>query len=328
MQRYFLLSLSCLQEGERTSLITHSLGQENTFGFHLYTVWLFTCNDLKSIVYPETAFGIFSALSGPLLTTNDNPHLTTILARIPQVILWNWLNVLVFDVANQRLPDSILEDSVNKPWRALPSRRITPSAARRLLLFVIPVVIFASLYLGGAEETVLMMVLTWMYNDLKGADENYLVRNIINSAGFICYSSGTTIVAAGYGEHTLNSRAYIWLGIVGAVVFSTLQMQDMPDVKGDAARGRRTLPIVHGEYVARWSIAVPVTVWSTVCPWFWELGQLGWATSLTVGGLLAGRVLMLQGVEADKTTWKIWCVWTATLYLLPLFKNYSVFTHS
>ena len=232
--------------------------------------------------------------------------------------------MLIFDVANQRLPKSILEDSVNKPWRALPSYRITPSSARRLLLFLIPVVFCITLYLGGVEETVLMMVLTWMYNDLEGADENYIVRNLINCAGFMCYSSGATIVAAGYGQYTLSSRAYKWLGIVGGIIFSTLQMQDMPDVEGDKARGRRTLPIVHGDYFARWSIAVPVIIWSIVCPWFWELGKLGWTASLIAGGLLVVRVLMLRSVQADQVTWKVWCLWTMVLYVLPLFKDYSI----
>ena len=249
-----------------------------------------------------------------------------VLARVPQVILWNWLNVFIFDVANQRLPNSILEDSVNKPWRALPSSRISPSSARRLLLFSIPVVFFMTLYLGGVEETVLMMVLTWMYNDLEGADENYIVRNLINCAGFMCYSSGATIVAAGYGQYTLSSRAYKWIGIVGGIIFSTLQMQDMADVEGDKARGRRTLPIVHGDGIARWSIAIPVITWSIVCPWFWELGKLGWAASLMAGGLLAVRVLLLRSIGADKVTWKVWCLWTIVLYVLPLFRDHSSLT--
>lgn len=143
-----------------SSIVINLTKQTNWLTFHLHTIWLITRNDLKSIVLPETAFRTFSALSRPLLTTNNNPSLTVILARIPRVVVWNWLNVLIFDVANQRLPSSVLEDSVNKPWRALPSRRITPSSARRLLLCLIPVVFFATIYLGGVEETVSMMVLT------------------------------------------------------------------------------------------------------------------------------------------------------------------------
>jgi len=233
--------------------------------------------------------------------------------------------VLLFDTSNQRLPSSILEDSVNKPWRPLPSKRITPQSTRRFLLALIPVVFFASLYLGGVEETVIMMVLTWMYNDLAGADENYVIRNLINSGGVMSYASGSLKVAAGFGQYDINKRGYIWLGIVGMIVFTTLQMQDLPDMEGDKLRGRRTLPLVHGEFVARLSIATTVVFWSVICPWFWEVSLTGWSISLGMGVLKAGRVLLLTSVEADKVTWKLWCIWMVTLYLLPLTKNLTVF---
>ena len=137
------------------------------------------------------------------------------------------MNVLVFDLANQRLPNSIVEDSINKSWRPIPSGRMSAANARRLLLVVIPIVFAIAICIGGMEETVAMMVLTWQYNDLAGADENFVVRNVINAFGFVCYSSGATRVASGHGECILNQDAYQWLGIIGAIVFSTLQMQDM-----------------------------------------------------------------------------------------------------
>ena len=50
-----------------------------------------------------TVFGIYSSLSGPLLTTNPSPNMPAVLSRIPHVILWNYLNVLVFDVAKSTI---------------------------------------------------------------------------------------------------------------------------------------------------------------------------------------------------------------------------------
>ena len=32
---------------------------------------------------------------------------------------------------------------------------------------------------------------------------------------------------------------------------------------GDRARNRRTLPLVLGDWIARWTIAVPVMIWSS-----------------------------------------------------------------
>lgn len=272
-------------------------------------------NDLKSIVAPETAFGIFSALSVNL-TTNSSPQLWTVLSRLPHVILWNWLNVLLFDIANQRLPNSIVEDRVNKPWRPIPMGRLNEVEARRLLLAVLPIVFFATLWLGGVIETVALMVLTWMYNDLGAADEVYIVRNIVNGLGFMAYSAGSTVVAA--GDHTLTPKGYIWLCIVGLIIFSTLSMQDLPDVEGDAVRGRMTAPLVHGDAVARYTIALPIFFWSVYCPYFFEANLLGYSSSIAVGGYLSFRILYNRGVAGDKVSWKLWCVWTMVLYALPV----------
>ena len=239
------------------------------------------------------------------------------------VILWNWINVVVFDLANQRLPSSLLEDSVNKPWRPLPSGRINAVQARRLLLGVLPVVFLITLYIGGMEETVAMMVLTWMYNDLGGADENYVVRNLINCFGFMCYSSGATLVACGFGQYTLNSQAYPWLAMVGGIVLTTLQMQDMSDQEGDRTRGRGTIPLVLGDGVARWTIAVPVTIWSLACPIFWEIHPYAFIAPLVLGGAVGLRILLLRSVDADKVTWKFWNLWISCLYLLPLIKYHT-----
>lgn len=211
------------QQGHQSQI--HS--KIHTILYDLHTIWLVTRNDLKSIVFPETVFGICSALSGPVLISNSSPDAISVLTRVPPVLLWTWINVLIFDLANQRLPNSIIEDSINKSWRPMPSGRLSACQARRLLLLLLPIAILVTFYLGGMEETIVMNTLVYMYNDLGGADENFVVRNLINAAGFICYSAGATRVACGYSQCSLNDKAYQWLAIIGGIVFSTLQMQDM-----------------------------------------------------------------------------------------------------
>ena len=263
-----------------------------------------------------------------------------ILGRLPLVLLWTWLNVLIFDLANQRLPNSIIEDSINKSWRPIPSGRLSAAQARRLLLGNIPLVFLVTFYMGGMEETVAMFVLTWMYNDLGGADESYIVRNLINALGFMSYSSGATRVACGYGHCFLNDEAYQWLAIIGGIVFSTLQAQDMgktslntsnasadrilADQEGDRARGRGTLPLIHGDWIARWTIAVPVMFWTVACLLFWELGLYAWILPSCLGGLVAFRTLVYRTVDGDKLTWYCWNFWITSLYLLPLVKYYGL----
>lgn len=94
------------------STIRHEL---NRVRIGAHTLWLFTVSDHKTIVLPWSAFGVLSALSGPAVTTNQEPALADILRQAPAVVLWTWLNILVFTVANQRLPESVIEDQLNKP---------------------------------------------------------------------------------------------------------------------------------------------------------------------------------------------------------------------
>lgn len=196
----------------------------NRILYFLETLWLFTLDDIKTFTIPETAFGLFGVLSGSALTIHPSPHLLSVLGRGGHALLWVWLNTLIFVLANQGLPASVNEDSLNKPRRPLPAGRITVVQTRRLLLATIPTVLLITLYLGAMEETVILIGLTWMYNDLGGADESFLVRNLINGVAFAAYGSGATRVASGRMLPLLNAAGYQWLAVVGIIIFTTLQV--------------------------------------------------------------------------------------------------------
>ena len=256
------------------------------------------------------------------MTVHRSSSFSSVILQVPGLCFWIWLTLLVEVVDNQRLPSSVLEDAINKPWRPLPARRLSPSGARRFLLFLVPCVALISCYLGSLEESVALMVLTWMYNDLGGADEGYFVRNLLNACGLTCFSAGALKIAV--GDNQLNERAYIWLGLLICVMLTSIQTQDMADMEGDAARGRRTIPLVHGEWAARLSIATAVASWSVVCPLFWHLSPASYVAPVFVGGALTFRILFLRNNRADKLTWKLWCAWMVVLYLLPFWKDHSI----
>ena len=255
------------------------------------------------------------------MTTNRKADLLTVGSHVPHVVLWTWLNIVLFTLSNQRLPDAVKEDAINKPWRPLPAGRITGFQAMQLLLVGIPIVFFASFYLGGVEETVLLTCLNWMYNELGGA-EDYIGRNLLLAATYACYCSGSVKVASGH-EYTMHRAAYQWIAIIAGVIFTTMQVQDLKDQEGDQARGRRTMPLVLGDKPTRWTIAVPVLIWSIACPTFWSLQAFSFATSIALGLVVAFRVILMQGIAADRFTWKLWCLWLTFLYLLPVFKDHG-----
>lgn len=235
-----------------------------------------------TFVVPDTVFGIAGALAGPLLTRNESPSLLVILSRLPQVLLYNWANLLIFDLANQRLPEAVVEDALNKPWRPLPTGRITIPQTRRLLLASLPIVLAVNWSMSAWEETILLFSLTWMYNDLKGGEEDFIVRNLIIGLAFGLYNGGALKIACGV-DHSITAQGYYWLVLISGVIFTTMQIQDLKDQVGDQARGRRSAPLVLGDAAARWTIAIPVIVWSIVCPLFLGLGFFGYLVPCGVG---------------------------------------------
>jgi 4-hydroxybenzoate polyprenyltransferase len=72
------------------------------------------------------------------------------------------LKVLVGTIANQRLPNSIVEDSINKKWRPIPAGLLSEEGAMHWLLVAIPITIVASIFFGGTLETLVLIILVWM----------------------------------------------------------------------------------------------------------------------------------------------------------------------
>ena len=114
-----------------------------------------------------------------------------------------------------------------------------------------------------------------------------------------------------------------WLLLIGAVVLTSVQTQDMYDQAGDRARGRKTLPLVIGNYPTRRTIAVSMVFWSVVCPTFWELSIISYASSMVLGTVIALRSLLKTSVADDKRTFRFWNAWMVLLYLMPLLKRFE-----
>lgn len=240
------------------------------------------------------------------------------------MVLWNWLVLLVSVLANQKSFEGAMEDTINKPWRPIPSGRITRAQATTLQLFAMPVGVGINCLLGAWEETALVYNLAWMYNDLGGGD-NWIIRNIILGLALSQFNKGGMRVVAEIQGFQIPESSWWWLFITSMILATTFQAQDMKDQEGDRARGRRTAPLVIGDGPARWTIAIPVMIWSFVCPLFWGLGWVGYVLPVGVGALVSVRFVMLRGFWEDKKTWWLWTFWTAIIWFVPLFKNSGVF---
>ena len=156
-----------------------------------------------------------------------------------------------------------------------------------------------------------------MYNDLGAADDHFLIRNFVNATGMAFYSAGALHIACGK-HHSANGAGLRYICVNATIVLSTLQVQDMSDQDGDRLKGRKTLPLVMGDAFARRTIAGGVLMGSVVAPLFWQPTWSGYLLPITIGFVLLFRVLVYRHLKADRLTWRMWCFWIMSIYLVPL----------
>lgn len=303
------------------ALPTHATHRGRTLLYHAYTLWLFTFSDLKTIVIPKTTFGVITLLSGPILTTSPPPGWLTVVRCIPIIMMWTWLNLLPLAMNNEHREDDVEEDKKNKPWRPIPAGRLSIKETKYLMLISYVAAIIQSACLGGLPECLALIVQGWIYNELGAANDSYLTRNVLNATGYMTFAAGAAKVACIHSGTTMQRGAYPWFLLLGVVIATTIQFQDLYDQKGDSARGRRTVPLVVGDGRARWSVGLPIAVWSLLCPAFWRLDARGFLLPLLLGAVIIFRLFSYRGVSADKTSFKVWNAWVVVLYLLPFVKT-------
>ena len=288
---------------------------------HLHSLWLFTYSDIKTIIIPKALFGIATLLSGRNLTKDDRPEISTVLGSIPLAILWTWINLLALDINNQRGAESILEDKANKPWRPIAAGRLTANEARVLMFGAYAIAVFVSLHLGGSLECIAIIMGGWVYNVMEGANQSLLARNLLNAVGSMVFASGAAKVACTYSRTQMRQDSLSWFLLLVGVIATTIQFPDLCDQKGDAIRGRRTIPLIAGDQMARLTIIIPVAVWSFACPIFWRMKLLGFIVPVTLGTIIAVRLHRYRSVHEDKRSFSIWTAWIMSLYFLSVFAN-------
>ena len=283
----------------------------------IQVLYLSTASDLIPTATPNISFGILSALSGPLLTTNLDPGFFSTIQRTPAIFLYTWGNLLLFCLWNQCSPSSVAEDRVNKPWRPVPSGLITVESGRRMVIMLVLPVLSFSWVAGVHLETSMFIFLAWLYNDWQGGEANFILRNGIVAAMFAVGSEGSLRIGTGRSAE-IRPEAYIWILLIWAVVLTTMHVSDFHDMEGDSIKNRRTVPLVLGERPARISIAIAVLFWSGASVSFWKLHSPFCFIPFPAAILIATRQLCLRGPKADRRTWVIWALWMMCLYALPL----------
>jgi 4-hydroxybenzoate polyprenyltransferase len=234
--------------------------KQRSLNYHFHTLLLFTYDQFFDTIIPGTIFGLLATLSGPSLALPP-PSFLSILTRTPLISTWLWLIILQFCLQNQCSTGSPEEDALNKPWRPIPSQRISLGNAKKLLRATHVVAGLTSWYLGTIYPFVAWTALSILYNDLGGSDRSGLVRNIFCGGFFTCSFGGALMIALGPVD--MSKDAIQWtLLVCCCILLTTIQTQEFRDEFGDRARGRRTLVTELGRTRALWTVYGTVGFWS------------------------------------------------------------------
>lgn len=282
----------------------------------IWALWAFTESDVATFAIPNTIFGILGSQSGCFTIDGTAVAAKSILQRIPLAFAYNWCNLLLFDMANQRSAISVAEDTANKPWRPIPSGMITAEHTRQVMLALVPLILCFHLYLDLWEFGLGIQAGIWVYNELGGGDEAF-IREIVISLGYAVFNYGSLQIIVG-NQSEVNMQAKVWTAIVSGVILTTMQVQDLKDQRGDRIRGRKSIVLFLGEGFSRGSIAFFTCFWSYICCWFW--GFTPWTCALVTGpgAIVVWSVLTRRGFDQDRRTWWLWCFWHTCLYVLPI----------
>lgn len=159
------------------------------------------------------------------------------------VVLFAALAIYVFDVSNQLA--GIEEDRLNKPGRPLPAGLLTPrQARRRLVAAALPLLLVAAIGQVIAAA-VCWIALAWLNNQAR------LARNGAAKSALVGFQAFVQLAAAWRITAPLPPRALAWIILTSGLLAFLMPLQDLRDVPGDMAVGRRTLPVALGPHRTR-----------------------------------------------------------------------------
>jgi 4-hydroxybenzoate polyprenyltransferase len=258
-------------------------------------------------------------------------HAAGLPARIlPQVLVgavaYFFLYGYTFCLSNQLA--GLEEDRVNKPHRPLVRGLATRSGIRwRLAVSAIAFAV-TGWVLGVGVWALLWIAVTFLHNQMR-LSRLWVAKNTAMILGMVAMLAAAAGQVAG-----VTAATWKWILVIAAVNAILVSLQDLRDVAGDAAVGRRTLPLVFGDRPTRLLLgagfaALPLLLHILL---FTAAGTSPASVGLQalIGGLsllIACRVITRRSPAADHLTYLLYC-WQYCVLLTALFFVHPSITHA
>ncbi|KAI0892364.1 hypothetical protein F4806DRAFT_479590 [Annulohypoxylon nitens] len=272
---------------------------------------------MKTVLLPKGVFALSIAFAKHRITENLlQPTPDIIPLRLPQMTVWIWVHLLVADISNRKLSESTLGHNNTHS-------RHGPTTPMESLITLRTTVIFSmgmSFFFNSYLPSIAFMILLWLYNNRGSYTDGPWIRMGLNAIGISFFNQAAARFFLS-GKAAENEKAFLnWYVLMAAVAMTTIYTQEFPDVARDEAQGRNTLPLLFGDVFPRRTVAGLVMIWSLISPRFWNASSWGvLVSSVGLGAIISGLVLLRLGWMCDQWAWRIWCLWIVSSYLGPLY---------
>ncbi|KAJ8520740.1 hypothetical protein ONZ45_g2485 [Pleurotus djamor] len=246
----------------------------------------FTFRDWSATVIPGVIVGLGA-------TKRANLPLLDVAACLP----WMFMYIYFFTLSNQLT--GIEEDRINKPDRPIPSGKITVRGA--IYRWGLALTVFVGLALRNGKqipETLIWVITTGLVSLTSVGGHWFFKNTVAMTLASRCKTVAVykAIATPNVDEERVLLCLAIWYGVL-------MQLQDLRDVAGDAATGRKTLPVVLGDGGSRWAILLGFLPLG--CGVLWAGGVLSKSpiVILSVHAFLGYRVMQRKGPLYDHQTY-------------------------
>ena len=231
------------------------------------------------------------------------------------------MHLLCCNVSNQS--NSLDEDRKNHPWRPIPAGLISQTNAR-ILRWVLAILCpcFSSTFgLPTVMASMLMVMATIIYDDLKFSG-HWAAKNVCTLSGYICFEVWAMSIMGMLSNcfclsPQLNLRegssdgldviALKALAYNSLIILTTIHVQDFPDVEGDTAQNRKTIPIL-APVLSRILTSTMIISWSIYMAFIWRVGIWCSGVLFTVGLIIAWRLWFLRTASEDRISYVLYNV--------------------
>ncbi|TFY81381.1 hypothetical protein EWM64_g2637 [Hericium alpestre] len=256
----------------------------------------FSRRDWSATIIPGSIFAVGA------IAASDLPP-TTLVARYLLFVCWLTLCLYFFNLSNQIT--GIDEDKINKPDRPIPSGKITLQGAQRRWVAAVSAFVSIAPYEPSFLPQTLSWIATTAFLCRTSYGNHWFGKNYIGMAMEGWAMLGVSWKAIAPVTPTSDARVYA-LAICAAF---TMHIQDLRDIKGDKAVGRKTLPLVFGDMGSR--LIITFLALPAAC-WILSLGGIFQLSPITLGALhaiLGYRVLRQGGPRYDHKTYMVGLSW-------------------